>query len=90
VAFELILGTAIVNSYLIYKENYAANEVTILQFHKSLVRSLLLGTPFENLKRGPRQQSTSLSKRKLTDHNLEDAVLADTRKSGNNNQEKRA
>ena len=71
VAFELIFGTALVNSYLIYKENYTESTVTILQFRESLVRSLLLGMPFEKLKPGPRQQSTSHSKRKLADHKLE-------------------
>jgi hypothetical protein len=63
VAFKLIFGTAVVNSYLIYKENYAAIDMTILQFHESLVRSLLLG---------PRQQPASRSKRKLADHKLEE------------------
>ena len=72
VAFELLFGTALVNSYLIYKENYAASKVTILQFRESLVRSLLLGAPFENLKPGPRKQSTQNSKRKLADHKLEE------------------
>ena len=62
VTFELLFGTALVNSYLIYKENYAASKVTILQFRESLVRSLLLGTPTEKLKPGPRQQSASHSK----------------------------
>jgi hypothetical protein len=47
VAFELIFGTAIVNSYLIYKENYAASEVIMLQFRESLVRFLPLGMWFE-------------------------------------------
>ena len=42
VAFELIVVTSIVNSYLIYKENYKTNNITILQFRESLVRSLLL------------------------------------------------
>ena len=68
--FELIFGTAIVNSYLVYKESYSANNMTILKFRESLVRSLLLGIPFENLKPGARQQSTSQSKRKLADHKL--------------------
>jgi hypothetical protein len=63
VAFELVFGTALVNSYLIYKENYTESKVTILQFRQSLVRSLLLGTPIEKLKHGPRQQSASHSKR---------------------------
>ena len=45
--------------------------MTILQFRESLVRSLLLGMPFEKLKPGPRQQPTSHSKRKLADHKLE-------------------
>ena len=72
VAFELILGMAIVNSYLVYKENYSTNNTTILKFRKSLVRSLLLGVPFENLKPGIKQQLTSQSKRKLVDHQLEE------------------
>ena len=46
--------------------------MTILQFRESLVRSLLLGMPFEKLKPGPRQQSTSQTKRKLADHKLEE------------------
>ncbi|CAF1546789.1 unnamed protein product [Adineta ricciae] len=46
--------------------------MTTLQFRESLVRSLLLGTPFENLKPGPRQQPTSHLKRKLADHKLEE------------------
>ena len=49
VAFELIFGTAVVNSYLIYKEIYASSNIQILQFRESLVRSLLLGTPTEKL-----------------------------------------
>ena len=72
VAFELIFGTAMVNSYLIYKENYATSNIQILQFRESLVRSLLLGTAVEKLKPGPRQQSASHSKRKLADHKLEE------------------
>jgi hypothetical protein len=72
VAFELVFGTALVNSYLIYKENYAISKATILQFRESLVRSLLLGTPIEKLKSGPRQQSASHSKRKLADHKFEE------------------
>jgi hypothetical protein len=72
VAFELIFGTSVVNSYLIYKENYATGNTTILQFRESLVRSLLLGVPFENLKPGARQHSTSHLKRKLADHKLEE------------------
>ena len=71
-AFELIFETSIVNSYLIYKENYATDNITILQFHEGLVRSLLLGVPSENLKPGPREQSISYLKRKLADHKLEE------------------
>ena len=72
VAFELVFGTALVNSYLIYKENYAKSKVTVLQFRESLVRFLLLGTPMERLKPGPKQLSASHSKRKLADHKLEE------------------
>ncbi len=70
VAFELVFGTALVNSYLIYKENYAASKVTILQFRKSLVWSLLLGMLFEKMKPGPTQKSIGQMKRKLADHKL--------------------
>ena len=72
VAVELIFGTAVVNSYLIYKENYTESKVTILQFRESLVQSLLLGTPIKKLKPGPRQESPRSSKRKLTDHKLQE------------------
>jgi hypothetical protein len=72
VAFELIFGTSIVNAYLIYKETYDTSHMTMLQFRESLVRSLLLGTPFEKLKPGPKQQSTSNLKCKLGDHKLEE------------------
>ena len=59
----VIFGTAIVSSYLIYRENYAASDVTILEFRESLVRSLLLGMPSEKLKPGPRQKSTRQTSR---------------------------
>ena len=72
VAFELIFGTAIVNSYLVYKEHYSTNNMAILKFDERLVRSLLLGMPFEKLKPGLRQKATSQIKRKLTDHKLEE------------------
>ena len=72
VAFELIFGTALVNSYLIYKENYIETKVTILQFRESLVRSLLLGMPLEKLKLGPQRLSPIRTERKLADHKLEE------------------
>jgi hypothetical protein len=72
VAVELLFGTALVNSYLIYKENYAASKVTILHFRESLVRSLLLGMPFEKLESGVRQKPAGQAKRKLADHKLEE------------------
>ena len=68
VVFELVFGAAVVNSYLIYKENYTESKVTILQVLESLVRSLILGTLTEKLKPGPRQQPASHSKDKLVDH----------------------
>jgi hypothetical protein len=46
--------------------------MTILKFRESLVRSLLLGMPFEKLKPGPRQKSIGQTKRKLADHKLEE------------------
>ncbi len=48
------------------------SKVTILQFRESLVRSLLLGMPFEKLKPGPKQKPTGQTKRKLADHMLEE------------------
>ena len=94
----MIFGVSIVNAYLIYKENYDTSRMTMLQFRESLVRSLLLGVLFENLKPGPQQQSTNQTKRKLTDHKLEEMEGSDcdvrrrcasaTRKSDNNNQER--
>ena len=78
VAFELVFGTALVDSYLIYKENYAKSKGTILLFRENLVWSLLLGTPTENLKPDPRQQSASHSKRKLADHKLEENKGSDS------------
>jgi hypothetical protein len=51
--------------------------MTILQFRESLVRFLLLGTPFEKLKPGPRQQSANRSKRKLADHKLKEKKESD-------------
>lgn len=75
-AFELVFRTALVNSYLIYKENYVIRKVIILQFRESLVRSLLLGMSIEKLKSSPRQQSASYSKRKLADRKLEEKPAA--------------
>jgi hypothetical protein len=72
VTFELIFGTVLVNSYLIYKENYMESKVTILQFRESFVRSLLLGMPFEKRKPDPKQKPTGQTKRKLADHMLEE------------------
>ena len=63
---------SIVNAYLIYKGNYDASGMTMLEFRESLVRSLLLGVPYENIKPGPRERSTSQTKRKLADHKLEE------------------
>ena len=57
-------------------ENDDISHITMLQFRESLVRSLLLGAPFENLILGPRQQSTSHSKRKLADHKLKEKEVS--------------
>ena len=72
VAFEMIFGMSIVNAHLIYKENHDTSRMKMLQFRESLVRSLLLGVPYENIKPGPRERSTSQMKRKLADHKLEE------------------
>ena len=37
------------------------------------MRSLLLGLPLENVKPGPKEHSTSQTKRKLADHKLEES-----------------
>jgi hypothetical protein len=86
----------------IYKESYTVtNDTIILQFRESFVQSLLFGMPFEKLKPGSKQQLTSHLKRKLAGHKVEEkegsarnvsegAVLVVTRKTRNNNQEKRA
>ena len=60
------------NAYLIYKENDDTRGMTMLQFRESLVRSLLIGVPFENLKPGRREGSSSRAKRKLADQKLEE------------------
>ena len=61
----IYLSRYIVNSYLIYKKNYAVSEVTIVQ-------CLLFETPFEKLKSGMRQKFTNETKDKLTYHKLEE------------------
>ena len=58
-AFELIFGTSIVNTYLIYKEDSPKDNITIQQFPESFVGSLFLVVPSENLKPCPTQQSRS-------------------------------
>ena len=68
----MIFGTLIVNSYLIYKENDATDNISIVQFRESLVWPLLVGVPSEKLKPGPRERSISYLKRKLADHKLEE------------------
>jgi hypothetical protein len=55
----MIFGVSLVNAYLIYKKYYGTNIITMLQFRERLVRSLLLGVPFKNVKPGPRERSTS-------------------------------
>lgn len=72
VAFKLIFETVIVNSYFIYKENYAASDVISPKFRESLVRSLLLGVPSEKVEPSLRQKSTGQTKRKLADHTVEE------------------
>ncbi len=61
-----------VNKILNYKENYAISDMTIMLFCESLMLSLLFFMPFEKLKFSLRQQSLSHSKRKLSDHKLEE------------------
>ena len=63
----MIFWMAIVNAYLIYKENYDTSRLAMLPFRESLVRSLLLGVPYENLKAGPRERSASQMKRRRLD-----------------------
>ena len=60
------------NVYLIYKENYDTTGMAMLDFRESLVRSLLLTVPYENLRPGPRERSTSRTKRKLVDYKFDE------------------
>ena len=66
----IILEAWVVNAYLIYREYDNTSHMTILYFHESVVRPLLLVAPSENLKSGSREGSTSQMKRKLADHKL--------------------
>ena len=67
-----MFGTAVLNNSLIYKENLARNNITILQFRESFVRYLPLGVFFANLKHGLRQKLTSYLKCNLVDHKLKE------------------
>ena len=93
VAFEMIFKMSIVNAYLTYKEYYSTRMMTMLRVRENLVRSLLLGVPFENVQQAKRSaNSRVISSKKNKDliAMSEDVVLAVTRKTGNNNQEKHA
>jgi hypothetical protein len=53
----------------IHKESYTiTNDMIILQFRESFVRSLLFGMSLNMLKSGPKEQSTNNSTRKPVDH----------------------
>jgi hypothetical protein len=73
----MIFGISKVNAYLIYKENYDTSRMMVLEFHESLVQSLLPGMALENQKPSPRELSTSQRKRKLADHKLEERKGSD-------------
>ncbi len=99
VAFELVFGTAVVNSYLIYKENYIPQATRpFCSFAKVLcdLYSLVCHSRNWNLVPDNDQQVvwsansliTSSKKRKDLIAMSKDAVPAATRKSDNNNQEK--
>jgi hypothetical protein len=72
VAFELVFETTVVNSYLIYRDNYTAGDITILQFHEGLVRSLLLGKKSEVLKPEPRQKPRREVRYNSAEHKLQE------------------
>ena len=73
VTFEVVFSTALVDSYLIYKENYPASKAAILQFRESLVRSLLLGIPFYKPQSVPRlKKRAGRIRRKRADHEFEE------------------
>ena len=61
-----------VNSYLIYTENYEISNVTVLQLRESLVQSLLLDMTFMKLKSDVREKPTGQVKRKFAVHKLVD------------------
>ncbi len=57
----------------IHKESYTiTNDMVILQFRESFVRSLVFGMSLNMLKSGPKQQSTSYSTRKPADNKLKE------------------
>jgi hypothetical protein len=68
----MIFEVSVVNAYLIYKDYKDTSGMTMLQFCESLVRSLLLGVPFGDLKPRPTERSTSRTKHKLANHKLEE------------------
>ena len=72
VALEMIFRVSIVDADLIDKQKLRSKSYDDgPHFIESLMRSLRLCVPFENLKAGPRARSTSETKRKLADHQLE-------------------
>lgn len=57
-AFELILGTAVVNSFLIFNKYHAKKTLSMKEFRESLVLSLTTGIPTEKISIG--RESLSL------------------------------
>ncbi|XP_066974315.1 piggyBac transposable element-derived protein 4-like [Macrobrachium rosenbergii] len=51
-AFELLLGTAIVNSYILFNKFHTNKPISIKKFRESVVLSLLTGKPTEDIKIG--------------------------------------
>ena len=51
-AFELLLGTAVINSYILFNKFHTNKPISIKKFRESVVLLLLTGEPTENIKIG--------------------------------------
>jgi len=58
IAFELLLGTAVVNSFLLFNKYHAKKTLSMKEFRESLVLSLTTGSPTEKINTG--RESLSL------------------------------
>ena len=80
-AFELLLGTAVVNAYVLYNKYYETDKLSLKKFRESLLLSLLTGTNEEKIQIG-REPSTTVTGGQRSEHFLieMDGKARDTRK----------